>query len=140
LLETYVQSSEEKLLKAVRRKGDDNQETAASFKERRRTENTQGWKEMPLYGQFARQSEDKRSDEEWTWLKEEKLKRETESLIIAPQDQAIRTNYVKATIDRSQDDPKCIMCRQETMRPSATLYKVGAGNWRRRNTKRGMTM
>ena len=51
LLETYVQSSEEKILKAVRRKGVENQETAASFKERRRTENTQGWKEMPLCGQ-----------------------------------------------------------------------------------------
>ena len=108
-------------MKAVRRKGVENQETAASFKERRRTENTQGWKEMPLYGQFARQSEDQRNDETWTWLKEEKLKRETESLIIAAQDQAIRTNDVKATIDRSQDDPKCRMCKQETMRPSAIL-------------------
>ena len=44
LLETYVQSSEEKILKAVRRKGVENQETAASFEERRRTENTQHWK------------------------------------------------------------------------------------------------
>ena len=35
-----------------------------------------------------------------------------ESLIIAAQDQAIRTNYVKATIDTSQDDPKCRMCKQ----------------------------
>ena len=96
-------------------------ETAASFKERRRPENIQGWKEIPLYGQSARQSEDQRKDETWTWLKEEKLKRETESLIIAAQDQAIRTNYVKATIDRSQDDPKCRMCKQETRRPSATL-------------------
>jgi len=108
-------------LKAVGRKGVENQETDASFKERRRPENTQGWKEIPLYGQSARQSEDQRKDETWTWLKDEKLKRETESLIIAAQDQAIRTNYVKATIDRSQDDPKCRMCKQETMRPSATL-------------------
>jgi len=48
LLEKYVQSSEEKLLKAVRRKGVDNQETAAGFKERRRTENTQGEVEESL--------------------------------------------------------------------------------------------
>ena len=96
MLETYVQSSEEKILKVVRRKGVENQETASCFKEKRRTENTQGWKEMPFYGQIARQSEDQRSDETWTWLKEGKLKRETESLIIAAQDQAIRRNYVKA--------------------------------------------
>jgi len=36
---------------------------------------------MPLYGQFARQGEDQISDETCTWLKEEKLERETESLI-----------------------------------------------------------
>ena len=99
MLETYVQSSEETILKSIRRKGVENQETAASFKERRRPENTQDWKEMALYEQFARQSEDQRNDE-------------TESRIIAAQDQAIRTNYVKATIDRSQDDPNCRMCKQ----------------------------
>ena len=43
-------------------------------------------------GQFARQSEDQRNDETWTQLKEGKLKRETESLIVAGQDQAIRPN------------------------------------------------
>ena len=45
-------------------------------------------------------------------VKKGKLKRETESLIIAAQDQAISTNYVKATIGRSQDDPRCRMCKQ----------------------------
>ena len=89
-------NSEEEYLKAVRREGVENQETAAGFKDRRRTENIQGWKEMPLYGQLARQSEDQRNDETWTWLKEGKLKSETESLIVAEQDQAITTNYEKA--------------------------------------------
>ena len=89
----YVQSRvEEEFLKAVRREGVENEETAASFKDRRRTENNQGWKEMPLYGQFVRQSQDQRNDETWTWLKEGELKRETESLIVAAQDQAIGTN------------------------------------------------
>ena len=51
----------------------ENQELAASFKDRRRTENIRGWKEKPLYGQFARRSEDQRRDETWTWLKEREL-------------------------------------------------------------------
>ena len=104
-------------MKAVRREGVPNQEMAASFKDRRRTENIQGWKEMPLYGQFARQSEDQRNEETWTWLKEGKLKSETESLIVEAQDQAIRTNYKKATIDSTQTDPKCRIGKQnnETM-------------------------
>ena len=78
----------------------------------RRTENIQGWKEMPLYGQFVRQNKDQRNNETWTWLKVGKLKRETESLIIAAQDQAITTNSTKAMTDRSQADHKCEMCKQ----------------------------
>ena len=60
----YVQSSKEEFLKAVRREGVENHEMAASFKDRRRTENIQGWKEMPLYRQFARQrDQDQRNNE-----------------------------------------------------------------------------
>ena len=40
-------------MKAVRREGVQNQETAASFKNRRRTKNIRGWKEMPLYANWA---------------------------------------------------------------------------------------
>ena len=89
-METYVQSSEEELLKAVRAEVTGSQETATSFKVRRRAENTHEWKE----------------------------KRETEALIIAAQDQALRTNYIKATIDKFQIDAKCRMCRDknETVR------------------------
>ena len=35
------------------------------------------------------------------------LKREIEALITAAQDQAIRTYYIKANIDKSQRDAKC---------------------------------
>ena len=47
-LESYVQSSEE-LLKAVKEEDTGSQETATSFKVRRRAENTQEWKEKPLH-------------------------------------------------------------------------------------------
>ena len=47
-LECYVQTSEEELLKAVRRDGDEDIEIAASFKARRRTKNIQERKEKPL--------------------------------------------------------------------------------------------
>lgn len=97
-------------MKTVRREGVENQETVAGFKARRRTENIQELKEKPLYEQFVREAEGQGSEETWTWLKEGKLKRETEALIVAAQDQAIRTNYVKANIDKSQVDPKCRMC------------------------------
>ena len=40
------------------------------------------------------------------------MKRETESLIVATQSQSIRTNLVKARIDKSQGDSLCTMCRK----------------------------
>ena len=111
-MERYVQSSE-KLLRAVRAEVTGSQETATSFKVRRRAENTQEWIEKPLHGQFVRETEDQSNEETWSWLKQGSLKRETEALIIAAQDQALRTNYIKATIDKSQIDAKCRMCRDK---------------------------
>ena len=45
-----------------------------------------------------------------TWLRKGKLKRETESLQIAAQNNAIRTNYNKARTDKSQQNSRCILC------------------------------
>ena len=42
------------------------------------------------------------------------MKRETESLILAAQEQAVRTNVVKAKIDNTQEQSKCRMCRKRT--------------------------
>ena len=38
------------------------------------------------------------------------MKRETESFIVAAQNQSIRTNLVKAKIDKSQGDSLCRVC------------------------------
>ena len=46
----------------------------------------------------------------WTWLRKGNFKRETESLLIAAQDNAIRTNHIKARIDKTQQNSKCILC------------------------------
>ena len=40
------------------------------------------------------------------------MKRETESLIVAAQNQSIGTNLVKAKIDKSQGDSQCRVCRK----------------------------
>ena len=106
-LERYVQSSEEDLLKVVREEVTGSQETATSFEVRRRTE-------KPLHGQFVRETADQSNEETRSWLKQGSLKRETEALITAAQDQAKRTNYIKATIDKSQIDAKCRMRRDKS--------------------------
>ena len=41
----------------------------------------------------------------WLWLQNGDLKKGTEALFMAAQEQAIRTNYVKHHIDKSRDSP-----------------------------------
>ena len=48
--------------------------------------------------------------------KKGKLKTETESLLIAAQNSAIRTNYIKARIDKTQQNSKYRLTRIETKR------------------------
>ncbi len=45
------------------------------------------------------------------------LKRETESLLTAAQNNAIRTNHIKARIDKTKQNSKCRLCgdRDETI-------------------------
>ena len=59
-----------------------------------------------------RQTKEVRSDQCWAWLQSRDWKRETESLIVATQNQSIRTNLVKAKIDKSQVDSLCRVCRK----------------------------
>ena len=59
-----------------------------------------------------RQTKEVRSDHCWNWLQNVDLKRETKSLIVAAQNQSIRTKLVKAKIDKSQGDSLCRMCRK----------------------------
>ena len=49
-------------------------------------------------GKFPRKSS-------WEWTTKGDLKVETEALIFAAQEQALRTNYVKINIDTSVDSP-----------------------------------
>ena len=44
----------------------------------------------------------------WTWLK--KKKRKTEFLLTAAQNNAIRTNYIKVRIDKTQQNGRCWLC------------------------------
>ena len=74
-----------------------------------------GWKK--LYGRFKRLINNISHDKTWTWLRKGNLKRETESLLMAAQNSAIRTNHLKARIDKTQQNSKCRLCgdRDETI-------------------------
>ena len=60
-------------------------------------------------GHFLRSTEDVRDSLSWDWLKGGILKKDTEGLLTAAQDQALQTNYIKNKIDR-QDVLQKISC------------------------------
>ena len=71
------------------------------------------WKSKAMNGQHLKQTEENAAKETWQWMKRGSLKRETESLIIAAQDQALRTNYRKAKIEKSTNISMCRLCKEK---------------------------
>ena len=65
------------------------------------------WTAKVMHEQYRRQITTTADPSSWQWLQQQDLKKETESLIIAAQDQAIRTNYNKHRVDKSIVSPLC---------------------------------
>ena len=85
-------------------------ENADAMKRRLKREKLGRFKEKPLHGQFFRQIDQVCNTNEWHWIRDGSLKSGTEALICAAQEQALRTNYIKAKIDKTQQNSKCRMC------------------------------
>jgi len=67
-----------------------------------------------MHGQLPRSLDEKLVDIEqsYHWLKYGNIKGETESTIVAAQDQAISTNYFKNKILKKEIESKCRLCKQ----------------------------
>ena len=77
----------------------------------------QKWEGKQIYGRFKRLIHNISHDKTLTWLRKGSFKRETESLLIVAQVNAVRTNHIKARIDKTQQNSKCRLCgdRDETI-------------------------
>ena len=67
--------------------------------------------------------------ESWTWLKKGYLKKETEGMIMAAQDQANRTRWVQKNIDRMDITETCRMCGDKEETISHIVSAVAAWLW-----------
>ena len=81
---------------------------------RKQEEKIRNWKEKVLYEEFVRQSADVTEEDSWRWLRNGFLKKETEGLILAAQEQALRTNTIKHSIDKTSETPPSRMCGDAT--------------------------
>ena len=79
------------------------------------TTRKQKWEGKQLYSRFKRLINNISHRKTWIWLRKGNLKRETESLQIAAQYNAIRTNHIKTRIDKTQQNSKCRLCDKDEM-------------------------
>ena len=99
-LEDYIEKHERGLITTIR------VDTDHTINERMMTTRKQKWEGKQLYDRFKHLINISHQ-KNWTWLRKGNLKRETESLLIAAQDNAIRTTHIKAGIDKTQQNSKC---------------------------------
>ena len=134
-LEEYVVLSDERILPAARNIEEVTE--TQGFKKRMKNERKNSWMEKELHGQYLRQTDEVASVERWLWLRDANLKRETESLILAAQEQAIRTNLIKAKSIRPR--PKAnAECVERWMKVSI-MCLMSVANLRKKSISAGMT-
>ena len=110
-LEDYIEKHERGLITTIRN------DTDNTIDDRMTTTRKQKWDEKQLYGRFKRLINNISHQKTLTWLRKGNLQRETESLLITAQDNAIRTNNIKGRIGKTQQSGKCRLCgdRNETI-------------------------
>ena len=90
-----------------------------------------------MYGQFVREiPEEIDKDLSWKWLLQSDLKVQTEAMICAAQEQALRTNYTKNKIDKTSENPLCRMCGERGETVQHIIYeckKLAQREYKRRH-------
>ena len=138
-LKKYTETSDVELIRSggVMIKSDSSEEKS-TYRSNQKRNRLEKWHDKPMNGQHLRQTEKHAAPETWKWMQRGSLKRETESLIVAAQDQALRTNYRKARIEKSTNDPKCRLCKERDETVSHLISecsKIAQSEYKRRHDK-----
>ena len=113
-LHGYLRESTEWMLQAALKEVIVEEETLQDYERRRKEEKVKNWKEKALHGEFIQQISNVAGEECWRWLRNGFLKKETEGLILADKEQALRTNSIKYSIDKTSETPLCRLCGETT--------------------------
>ena len=103
-LEDYIEKHERGMIKAIRNNTDN------TIDNRMTKTRKQKWEGKQFHGRFKRLINNISNDKTWLWLRKRNFQRETESLLKAAQNSAIRTNHIKARIDKTQQNNICRLC------------------------------
>ena len=120
----YLRESTEWMLQATLKKNVAvEEENLQDYERRIKEEKVKSWTEKALHGEFVQQTSDVAGEESWRWLRNGFLKKETEGLILAAQEQALRTNSIKHSVDKTSQTPLCRLCGEST----ETVWHIVSG-------------
>ena len=111
-LSLYQDQSEERLLRPSKseRMLPEYGGSVSTTKKQKKEQRHKQWKEKHLHGKFISETEEIRIKETWGSVRKGYLKKKTEGLIFAAQEQALRTNWIRKNIDGQEVSEKCRMC------------------------------
>ena len=110
-VEDYIQKHDRRLITALRNYTNNTNDNRMTISRK------QKWERKQLTGRFKRLINNISHDKTRTWLRKGNFKRETEPFLIAAQNNTVRTNHIKARINKMQQNCKCRLCsdRDETI-------------------------
>ena len=104
VLEDYIQKLGGRLIAVSRNNTNDTRTSRTTITRKYQ------WEEKQFYGRFKQLTSDSTHEKTWTGLRKGNVKQESESLLIAAQNNAIWTNHIKARIDKTQQNSRCRLC------------------------------
>ena len=111
-IDFYLVNSEEGLLKIVaklEKLKNDKIEGKKDYSNIVEQEKMDQLRIMKLHGQFGRDTDDIKSGKSWNWLRRGNLKRETQNMLSAAQEQVLNTNSVRKIYHKDVSN-KCRLC------------------------------
>ena len=135
-LSDYIKNEEKgynKLLKTLIKDQSKNDYTNQS-----REKHEKEWTEKSLHGQYPKLTEKYDRKKKYRWIRNGYMKKETEGLITAAQDQALPTRWRKVNIEKQGGTAKCRMCneRDETIfHILSECSKLAQSDYRKRHDK-----
>ena len=107
----YLKESKEDMLSgALKENAIEEGETKEEFRKRKRDGRKKNLHEGKLQGQFVEKTRNIAHEYSGKRIRNVFFKKETESMLFAAQEHAVRTNSNKANIDKQPDPPKCRLC------------------------------
>ena len=129
-IQDYIEKHERELIKAIRNDTDNTIDNRMTITRKHK------WEGKQLHGRFKRIINNISYDKTWTGLRKGNFKRERESLLIAAQDNAVRTNHIKARRDKTQQNEMIGRCSLDNKhgRPGSHPANVGCSLFRYKNS------